>query len=136
MRGSDRTAINAGHATAADRRDDLVRSEIRIDSDILCAMKRIAGLLLLAACATAPAPPPQPAPVYEFVLRNGMIYDGSGGDAIAGDVAIRGDRIAAVGHVNGRGKTEIDVHGLAIAPGFINVMSQAQETLIADGRGM
>ncbi|HJT16066.1 MAG TPA: D-aminoacylase [Thermoanaerobaculia bacterium] len=94
------------------------------------------ALVLLAACATAPAPPRQPAPAYDIVLRNGAIYDGSGADAIAGDVAIRGDRIAAVGHVTGRGKTEIDVHGMAIAPGFINVMSQAQETLIADGRGM
>jgi len=65
-----------------------------------------------------------------------MVYDGSGGEAIRGDVAIRGDRIAAVGKVNGRGTTEIDAHGLAVAPGFINVMSQAQESLIADGRGM
>jgi N-acyl-D-amino-acid deacylase len=65
-----------------------------------------------------------------------MIYDGSGSDAIRGDLAIRGDRIAAIGRVDGKGKTEIDAHGLAIAPGFINVMSQAQESLIADGRGM
>jgi N-acyl-D-amino-acid deacylase len=65
-----------------------------------------------------------------------MVYDGSGGDAIRGDLAIRGDRIAAVGKVNGRGTTEIDAHGLAVAPGLINVMSQAQESLIADGRGM
>jgi N-acyl-D-amino-acid deacylase len=65
-----------------------------------------------------------------------MLYDGSGGDAIRGDLAIRGDRIAAVGRLRGSGKTEIDAHGLAIAPGFINIMSQAQESLIADGRGM
>jgi N-acyl-D-amino-acid deacylase len=65
-----------------------------------------------------------------------MIYDGSGSDGARGDVAIRGDRIAAVGKVKGVGKTEIDAHGLAVAPGFINVMSQAQESLIADGRGM
>ena len=65
-----------------------------------------------------------------------MIYDGSGGDGIRGDVAIGGDRIAELGKVNGRGTTEIDAHGLAVAPGFINVMSQAQESLIADGRGM
>ncbi|HEY6842914.1 MAG TPA: D-aminoacylase [Thermoanaerobaculia bacterium] len=88
------------------------------------------ALVLLAACATAPKP------AYDIVLRNGTIYDGSGVDAIHGDLAIRGDRIAAVGNVHAKGKTEIDVHGMAIAPGFINVMSQAQETLIADGRGM
>jgi N-acyl-D-amino-acid deacylase len=98
------------------------------------AMRRFyAAALLLTACATAP---PQPAPTYDIVIRNGTIYDGSGVDAISGDVAIRGDRIAVVGHASGRGKTEIDAHGMAIAPGFINIMSQAQETLIADGRGM
>lgn len=73
---------------------------------------------------------------HDVVIRNGAIYDGSGGDAIRGDVAIDGDRISAVGAVPGHGKIEIDAHGLAVAPGFINVMSQAQESLIADGRGM
>src|SRR5213075_1922198 len=76
------------------------------------------------------------APRYDIVLRNGTILDGSGGAPSHGDLAITGDRIAAVGHVSGRGRDEIDVHGLAIAPGFINVMSQAQESLIADGRSM
>jgi N-acyl-D-amino-acid deacylase len=89
-----------------------------------------ASALLLSACATTSAPQ------YDTVIRNGAIYDGSGGDAIRGDVAIDGDRIVAVGKVRGAGKTEIDAHGLAVAPGFINVMSQAQESLIADGRAM
>src|ERR1700730_17691677 len=87
-------------------------------------------VFFLSACATTSRP------TYDIVIRNGTIYDGSGGDGLRGDVAINGDRIAAVGHVAGAGKTEIDAHGLAIAPGFINVMSQAQESLIADGRGM
>jgi N-acyl-D-amino-acid deacylase len=65
-----------------------------------------------------------------------MIYDGRGGEPFRGDVAIKGDRIAAVGTVTGKGRTEIDVHGQAVAPGFINVMSQAQEALLVDGRGM
>jgi N-acyl-D-amino-acid deacylase len=91
-------------------------------------MKRLFALaaLLLSACATQ----------YDVVLRNATLYDGSGKPAVSGDLAIRGDRIAAVGELRGRGKTEIDVHGLAVAPGFINVMSQAQESLIADGRGL
>ncbi|HEV2720227.1 MAG TPA: D-aminoacylase [Thermoanaerobaculia bacterium] len=84
---------------------------------------------LLSACATMP-------PAHDVVIRNVQIYDGSGGPAVHGDVAIDGDRIAAVGAVRGSGKTEIDGGGLAAAPGFINVMSQAQESLIADGRGM
>jgi N-acyl-D-amino-acid deacylase len=81
---------------------------------------------LLFGCATH----------YDLVLRNANLYDGSGGPPVAGDLAIRGDRIAAVGTVSGRGTREVDVHGLAVAPGFINVMSQAQESLIADGRGI
>jgi N-acyl-D-amino-acid deacylase len=83
---------------------------------------------LLAACATAPR--------YDIVIRNGEVFDGRGGAPFRGDVGIRGDRIAAVGKVSGGGRTEIDAHGLAVAPGFINVMSQAQESLIADGRGL
>jgi N-acyl-D-amino-acid deacylase len=87
-------------------------------------------LLLLAACASTPRAE------YDFVLRHATLYDGSGKPAIQGDLAIRGDRIAALGEVRGRGANEIDVHGLAVAPGFINIMSQAQESLIADGRGL
>jgi N-acyl-D-aspartate/D-glutamate deacylase len=89
----------------------------------------VATLLLLSACVTS-------RPAYDVVIRNGVIYDGNGGDPIHGDLALRGDRIAAVGVVNGPARTEIDAHGMAIAPGFINVMSQAQVSLIADGRGM
>ncbi|MEK6371089.1 MAG: D-aminoacylase [Acidobacteriota bacterium] len=89
-----------------------------------------ASLLILSACATTA---PQP---YDTVIRNAVIYDGRGGDPVRGDLAIRGDRIAAVGVVEGRGRTEIDAHGLAVTPGFINIMSQGQESLIADGRAM
>lgn len=93
-------------------------------------MRRLLCLaLLLSACATT-------RPRYDTVIRNVAIYDGSGAEARHGDIAIRGDRIAAVGVVDGNGKNEIDGHGLACAPGFINVMSQAGESLIADGRGM
>ncbi len=88
----------------------------------------LAALLSLSACVTATR--------HDIVIRNGTIYDGSGRDPIHGDVAIDGDRIAAVGTVQGRGQTEIDAHGLAVSPGFINVMSQSTESLIADGRGM
>jgi N-acyl-D-amino-acid deacylase len=95
-------------------------------------MRRLLALafLSLAACATTPQP------AYDIVLRNATLYDGSGKPATHGDLAIRADRIAAIGEVRGRGAKEIDVHGLAVAPGFINVMSQAQESLIADGRGL
>jgi N-acyl-D-amino-acid deacylase len=83
-------------------------------------------LLLFSACATQ----------HDVVIRNGVIYDGSGGAPVRGDVAIDGNRIAAVGRVNGKGRTEVDAHGLAVAPGFINMLSWAVDSLIADGRGM
>ncbi len=71
---------------------------------------------------------------FDVLIRNGMIYDGSGQAGVAGDVGISGDRIAAVGTLPGaRGKVEIDARGLAVAPGFINMLSWANESLIADG---
>jgi N-acyl-D-amino-acid deacylase len=71
---------------------------------------------------------------HDVVIRGGTIYDGSGGSPFAADVAIDGDRIVAVGAVPERGRTEIDASGLAVAPGFINMLSWATTSLIADGR--
>lgn len=89
--------------------------------------------LLLAACATAPGAGPER---YDILVRGGTIYDGSGGAPYRGDVAIRGDRIAFVGpRAPGSAGREIDASGLAVAPGFINMLSWATESLIADGRG-
>ena len=74
---------------------------------------------------------------YDVVIRGGEIYDGSGGAPFRGDVAIAGDRIAFVGRkAPGRGKAEIDAAGRAVSPGFINMLSWATESLIADGRGL
>jgi N-acyl-D-amino-acid deacylase len=84
--------------------------------------------LFLAACATAPD-----APTYDTVIRGGTIYDGGGGAPYTGDVGLRGDRIAYVGpRLAGSGRTEIDATGLAVAPGFVNMLSWANEALIAD----
>ena len=72
---------------------------------------------------------------YDLLIRNGTIYDGSGNAPIVGDVAVNGDTIAVVGKlVEAHGKTELDVRGLAVAPGFINMLSWANESLIQDGR--
>jgi len=92
--------------------------------------------ILLAACEPS-APPPAAAPLvpeYDLVIRHGTLYDGDGGPGVVGDVAIEGDRIAAVGSVSGTGREEIDATGLAVAPGFINMLSWATESLIVDGR--
>lgn len=85
------------------------------------------GLLVTAGCATRPQ--------YDVVLHNGTIYDGSGAAPFQADLAIRGDTIAAIGALEGAtGKIDLDARGLAVAPGFVNMMCWANESLIADGR--
>jgi len=72
---------------------------------------------------------------YDVIIRGGTVYDGSGWPASVADLAIRGDTIAAIGALGAdRAQTEIDAAGLAVAPGFINMLSWAAEALIADGR--
>ena len=71
-------------------------------------------------------------PAYDLIIRGGTIYDGSGKAPVIGDVAIKGDRIVAVGKVEGTAKTEVAAKGMAVAPGFINMLSWATESLIAD----
>jgi N-acyl-D-amino-acid deacylase len=89
----------------------------------------VAGLL---AASAAPAPT-----AYSVLIRGGTIYDGSGGDPYVGDVALRGDKIVYVGpHAPGRAARTVDAAGKAVSPGFINMLSWAVESLIADGRGM
>ena len=71
---------------------------------------------------------------YDVIIRNGTIYDGNGGAPVRADLAISGDSIAALGQVAGRARIEVDAQGLAVAPGFINMLSWANESLIHDGR--
>ncbi len=71
----------------------------------------------------------------DVVIRNGLIYDGTGSAPTMGDLAIRSDVVAAVGAVgDARGRVEIEAGGLAVAPGFINMLSWANASLIIDGR--
>ena len=72
---------------------------------------------------------------YDLILRGGTIYDGSGDKPYVGDLALNGDTIAALGNLgNATAKTEVDVQALAVAPGFVNMMSWANESLIEDGK--
>ena len=96
-------------------------------------MMRKLALLASVALATMGAAPP---PAYDLIIRGGTIYDGTGGKPFVGDVAIKGDRIVAVGTVRGKAVRTVAAKGLAVAPGFINMLSWANESLIADGRGM
>jgi N-acyl-D-amino-acid deacylase len=87
--------------------------------------------VLVAAAAALSACGPR----YDVVIRQGTIYDGSGAAPATGDVAIAGDSIVAVGDLGrARGRTEIDAAGLAVAPGFVNMLSWATESLLEDGR--
>jgi N-acyl-D-amino-acid deacylase len=72
---------------------------------------------------------------YDFIIRNGTVYDGSGKKPFQADVAIQGDRIAAIGRLrNASARNEMNAAGLAVTPGFINMLSWANESLIQDGR--
>ena len=72
---------------------------------------------------------------YDTIIRNGMIYDGNGGNPFKADIGINADTIRTIGNLSASvGKNEIDASGLAVAPGFINMLSWANETLIEDGR--
>ena len=73
----------------------------------------------------------------DLLIRNGTIYDGRGGAPVRGDVAVRDGRVIAMGTLSDYSATrEVNANGLAVAPGFINTLSWATESLLHDGRGM
>ena len=99
-------------------------------------MNRSIALALVGAAfvSISAAPPPE---TYSVLIRGGTIYDGSGGNPYVGDVALKGDKILYVGpHAPGRAAQVIDATGKAVAPGFINMLSQSPVSLLADGRGL
>lgn len=92
-----------------------------------------ATALFIASAGAASATPPG----HDVVIHHAMIYDGSGGAPYAGELAIDGDRIAYVGRdPAGTGRLEIDAHGQAVAPGFIDMMGHSEESLLFDGRAV
>ena len=92
-----------------------------------CLLFLAGWLLVLAGCSAQQD--------YDVIIRKGTIYDGSGDAPFVGDVGIRGDAIAEVGKLTeARGETEIDAGGLAVAPGFINMLSWAVDELLVDPR--
>ncbi len=72
---------------------------------------------------------------YDTIIRNGLVYDGNGGEPIKADIAIQNDTIAFIGDLSkASAKNEVDAKGLAVAPGFINMMGHSEESLFHDGR--
>ncbi|MBK6413785.1 D-aminoacylase [Sphingopyxis sp.] len=90
------------------------------------------SLLLLCSSMLLSATVAAQAPAYDLIIRGGTLYDGSGQPPVVGDVAIKDDRIVAVGKVAGTAKSEVQAKGMAVAPGFINMLSWATESLIVD----
>ncbi|WP_339814703.1 D-aminoacylase [uncultured Imperialibacter sp.] len=95
-------------------------------------MKKLTYLLpLLGAIISCSTPD------YDVIIRNGLIYDGSGSAPISADLGIKGDTIATIGNLKEKsGATEIDAKGKAVSPGFINMLSWATESIITDPRSM
>jgi N-acyl-D-amino-acid deacylase len=100
-------------------------------------MRGLAIMFVAAFAALSADSAPAQTAQYDTVIRGGTVYDGSGAKPITADIAIKGDRIAAIApHIAGHGATEIDAHGKAVSPGFINMLSHPEASLIADGRGL
>ena len=90
----------------------------------------LGGLLLLGFFSFSPGDPSG----YDVLISNGTLYDGNGGDPYQADIGIVGERIAAIGELDGKAGEIIDAEGLAVAPGFINMLSWATYSLLVDGR--
>jgi len=89
-------------------------------------------VLAMSAQKSSPSPPRAD---FDVIIQGGTVYDGTGAEPRQIDVAIRGDRIAALGDFkSAKAKTVVDAKGLAVAPGFINMLSWSTESLIQDGR--
>ena len=112
-----------------------MRNSVAISLRKLLALALMLALPAMAAPrGRRPAPEPQ---TFDVIIRGGTVYDGTGGRPRRADVGLRGDRIAAVGDLSrASAPNVVDARGLAVAPGFINMLSHSETSLIADGRSM
>src|ERR1700684_1279491 len=99
----------------------------------LSARPRALGLLK----KTDTTKPHSTQPPFDVIIRNGQVVDGSGGPSFTADVGIRGDRIAAIRHLDGaQTKSTIDASGRVVAPGFIDMLGQSEASLLIDNRSL
>jgi len=90
----------------------------------------IAILVVSTSCRTTA---PGTAPEYDVIIRGGNVYDGSGAAPVRADVGLRGDEIVTIGDLSqAKAASDVDASGLAVAPGFINMLSWANESLLHD----
>ena len=84
-------------------------------------------ILIISACTTTVTR-------YDLLIENGIVYDGNGGQAYVADIGVNGDRVVAIGQLRASANDVINAEGLVVAPGFINMLSWATDSLIIDGR--
>src|SRR4029079_2406249 len=96
-------------------------------------MARILSLTLILALTVVAYGQQQ----FDVIIRGGTVYDGTGRAPVKADVGIKGDRIAAIGNLShATAPTIVDAQGLAVAPGFINMLSHSESSLIVDSRSL
>src|SRR6202162_3560735 len=89
-------------------------------------------ITLLAAAGSSPA---QSKPAFDLIITNGHIIDGTGSPWYSGDIGIRDGKVAAIGNLStATSKRTIDAHGMVVAPGFIDMLGQSEETILVDPR--
>ena len=97
-------------------------------------MRRLHRLVSFLLLASVPAALAAQEDVYDVLIRNGRIIDGTGSPWYAGDVGIRGGRIAAIGTLSGAARQTVDAAGMVVAPGFIDMLGQSEMSILVDPR--
>ncbi|MGE3956134.1 MAG: amidohydrolase family protein [Vicinamibacterales bacterium] len=101
----------------------------------LCAALLFGPLGVAACSATGPAPGTPATPAFDVIIAGGRMVDGTGAPWVSADVGIRGDRIAAIGRLDGQtAARRIDATGMVVAPGFIDMLGQSEFNVLVDGR--
>src|SRR2546421_2000086 len=111
--------------------------------DSMKAIKLLAILMLALLLLAGTLPPlnehaAAAAPAYDLIIRNGLVVDGTGAPGVRADVAVKGERIVAVGRVprGAKAAREIDARRLVVAPGFIDMLGQSEQYVLIDRRAM
>jgi dihydroorotase/N-acyl-D-amino-acid deacylase len=130
----------AGYLTTTDGRHltfALYANRVPVPLELPQAAQKIVGQALGELAAAAYDAPGEAAAEYDILIKNGRILDGTGNPWYAGEVAVRGDRIAAIGKLDGAtAKRVIDASGRVVAPGFIDMLGQSEAALLLDNRSL